>query len=63
MSYSDDVLLTVAKELFLSRAEPRHNTVYSRNDEEYVKRLERIADDFFIFYKSLRHKLTHELEL
>lgn len=58
MAFSDDALLTVAKEIFLSRAEPRNYAMSSKNDDEYLKRTNQLADDFNSFYRALRERLS-----
>jgi hypothetical protein len=62
MSYSDDAILNVAKEIYLSRVEARAHAVLSRDDAEYSARIQQIASDFVSFAHDLRNKLLQESE-
>lgn len=63
MSYSDDAILNVAKEIYLSRVETRYNVSRSRDEAEYTERLQLIASDFVSFSRAIREKLLQESEL
>lgn len=62
MSYSDDVILTVAKDLFISRVEQRNYPRSARGDEAYEARLTEVACDFSTFVHEIRQKLKERLE-
>lgn len=61
MSYSDDVLLTVAKELFISKVVPNHPDRSPQNADQYKTILEDVTDNFSCFVRQLREKLRSDV--
>jgi len=62
MSYSDDVLLAVAKELFISKAVPVCPDNHPQTREHYKVILGQVADDFSCFVGRLREKLQADTQ-
>lgn len=62
MSYSDDVILTIAKDIFVSRVEQRNHPLSARGDDAYEARLSEVASDFATFFHAICRKLNHQFE-
>jgi len=57
MSFTDDLLLSVAKELYLAKTQQKPATIKPLNDTDYTGQFERIAEEFSSFVLLLRRKL------
>ncbi len=58
MSFSDDAVLTAAKELYLSKIDPIKPQFFPRGEQEYLMQFEKVAEEFSSFVLLLRRKLT-----
>jgi len=59
MPYSDDMLLTVAKELYLARVTPKSARQGVYTDEQHKAQREDVANSFCTFVNHLREKLKN----
>lgn len=57
MSYSDDVLLTVAKEIYFTKILPMEKTRII-SQKEYSDQFGKVAEEFCSFVNLLRQKLS-----